>query len=110
MWIEFFVAVGLELARGGPEVRWLSRYWFLVFLGAMTLSRIWFLIVPRWSMKLARGDCDRRERILRRVVNAPAPRAPKVLARFLLGASTQVGGRYDEAEAGSTAPSSPHHR
>jgi tetratricopeptide (TPR) repeat protein len=65
----------------------------------MTLSCIWFVVVPRWSMTLARGDRDRRERILRWVVNTPAPSALNALSRFLLGANTQVGGRYDEAEA-----------
>ncbi len=98
MWLIFAVAIGLALARGGPEVQWLAPYWFLVYLGAIALIWLWFILVPKVSLKLAGGDRDRQRRILRWVVNTPFQGGVKVYARFLLGKSEQVGRHYDEAE------------
>jgi tetratricopeptide (TPR) repeat protein len=99
MWIVFFVAIGLGLARGGPEVDWLAQYWFLVLLGAMVLRWIWFIVVPRWSLRLARRDRRRQRWILQCVVNTPLPGKWKALARYLLAVNYQAARRYDEAEA-----------
>jgi tetratricopeptide (TPR) repeat protein len=100
MWIVLFVAVGLVLARGGPETRWLGRWWLVLFLGGMAFCWVWFIRVPLWSLKLAHRSREGQRRVLRWVVNTPAPGALKVLARYLLAANDQVGKRYDEAEAG----------
>ena len=98
MWIILAFAVGLALSRGGPEVRWLARYWFLLILGGMILNGFWFLLVPKASLKLAWGSRDRQRRILRCVVGTPAPGGLKLLARYLLGINEQVSRRYEAAE------------
>ena len=98
MWLIFVVAIGLAMARGGPEVQWLAPYWFLLYFGAIALIWLWFILVPKVSLKLAGGDRDRQRRILRWVVNTPFQGGVKVYARFLLGLNEQVGRHYDEAE------------
>jgi tetratricopeptide (TPR) repeat protein len=98
MWLVLFVAVGLGLARGGPEAYWLARYWFLLIVVGMALSWVWFIRVPQWSLKLAGGDRDRQRLILRWIVHTPSPGGLKILARFLLAVNDQVSGRYGEAE------------
>ena len=98
MWLIFVVAIGLTMARGGPEVQWLAPYWFLLYFGAIALIWLWFILVPKVSLKLAGGDRDRQRRILRWVVSTPFQGGVKVYARFLLGLNEQVGRHYDEAE------------
>lgn len=53
MWLIFFVAVGLALARGEPQYRWMARYWFLLIAGYIGAHLVWFVLVPQVSMKLA---------------------------------------------------------
>lgn len=99
MWLIFFVAFGLALARGGPHYRWLARTGFLVFGGFLGFQLVWFIVVPRASLKLALGDRGRQRRILQRVVKTPAPAGMKNLARYLLGINDQVARRFEDAAA-----------
>ncbi|MHB1559598.1 MAG: tetratricopeptide repeat protein [Isosphaeraceae bacterium] len=99
MWFIFFVAMGLALARGGPQYRWMARSWFLLLGGFLGFQLAWFLLVPRVSLKLALGDHGRQRRILQWVVKTPAPAGMKILARYLLGLNDQVARRFEDAAA-----------
>jgi len=121
MWVIVIVAVGLALARGGPESRWIARYWFLLFGGFFGLALLWFVVVPRHSLKLARGDRDRQRHILQYVLATPLAGGAKTLARYILALknaaeglaispadvnSTPAPRRPRSARAGNTWPAS----
>jgi len=93
------VGVGLWIARGGPGNRWLASYWILLVLGSMAGLWFWFILVPKASLRIARGNSDVQRRILQCVANTPAPEGVKLLVRFMLGVNNQVARRYAEAEA-----------
>ena len=78
-------------APGASGVVW--RF-LLIMLGLFVAQWIWFIVVPRQSLRLARGNPERQRRLLRLVINTPFPSGPKVFARFLLAASDQVAKRY----------------
>src|SRR5262249_51270737 len=56
--------------------------------------------VPNWSLVLAGGDMDRQARLLRWIVDTPAPGKAKISARFLLAENDLLSGRHDAAEGG----------
>lgn len=99
MWLVFFFAVGLALARGEPQYRWLARYWFLLIAGYVGAHLVWFILVPQASLKLARGDHGRQRRILQWVVSTPSSAGARFLARYLLGVNDQVSRRFEDAAA-----------
>ncbi len=99
MWLVFFFAFGLALARGGPQYRWMARYWFPAILAFIAVQYAWFILLPRFSLRLALGDRGRQRRILQCVVKTPAPAGMKFLARYLLGVSDQVARRFKDAAA-----------
>ncbi len=99
IWVIIAGAAWLALRARGPGAASWQLYGSLVVLGLVATIAFWFILVPQISLNLAGGDRDRQRRILRWVVNTPAPGGLKVLARFQLGLNNQVAGRYDEAEA-----------
>ncbi len=99
MWLILVVGVGLAVVRDGPESRWLARYWLWLMVASLGLPYLWFIVVPRGSLRLAGGSRERQRYILRWVVGTPAPRGLKCLARYLLGVNQQVGRLYEDAEA-----------
>jgi tetratricopeptide (TPR) repeat protein len=103
MWIIVIVAVWLALTRGDPESRWFARICLALFVAYSILLPLWFVIVPKHSLKLARGDRDRQRRILQWVERTPFGGDRKNLARFMLALNYQVAREYDAAEAGYRA-------
>jgi hypothetical protein len=84
MWLVLCVAVGLTIARAGPEGHWLARYWFMLVAAFAIVNLFWFVVLPRKSLKLAAGDPDRQRRLLQWIVNTPWFSAVKVHARYML--------------------------
>jgi tetratricopeptide (TPR) repeat protein len=99
LWLCVIVAVAFSLRRTAPgSWRW-ALYPFLLVLGLAVIQWFWFILVPRFALKLARGNRDRQRRILEWVVHTPAPARLKIYARFLLALNNQFTGHYESAEA-----------
>ena len=99
MGLVLVFAIGLTIAQGGPEVRWLARYWVVLAIVMMAVSWFWFVYVPQKSLKLAGGNRDRQRRLLEWVLKTPCFAGMKVHVRYILAANYQVAKRYAEAEA-----------
>ncbi len=93
----FLAAVWIVVGRGGRGTRWVLGYGIAIAC-LWLLGLLWFVIVPRISLRLALGNRDRQRRLLGWIVNTPFPGAAKILARYMLAHSLQVSRRYDEAE------------
>jgi tetratricopeptide (TPR) repeat protein len=98
MWVIVCLAIGMAVVRGAPGPSGAVWRFLLIMLGLFIAQWIWFIVVPRQSLRLARGNPERQRRLLRLVINTPFPSGPKVFARFLLAASDQVGKHYAQAE------------
>jgi tetratricopeptide (TPR) repeat protein len=104
MWWVFLAAIGLAIFRDQIEAIGLVGA-MIVSAGAAAIAfaglvLIWFILVPKWTLKLAGGDPNRRRRLLLWVVHTPFPWPQvKASARFLLAVLDQVARRYEEAEA-----------
>ena len=91
IWVIVCLAIGMAVVRGAPGASGVIWRFLLIMLGLVVAQWIWFIVVPRQSLRLAGGNPDRQRRLLRLVINTPFPSGPKVFARFLLAASDQVG-------------------
>ncbi len=100
MWIILIAAVFLAFARRVDRTSWLARNSFFLLIAGFILALLWFVAVPKHSLKLARGNRDRQRRILRWIVGTPFGGDLKNLARFMLALNYQVTKQYDLAEAG----------
>ena len=93
------LAIGMAIVRGVPGVSGVFGR-FLLFITALSAAQlIWFVVVPKHSLRLAGGNPERQRRLLRLVVNTPFASGPKVLARFMLAVTDQVARRYAQAES-----------
>ena len=99
MWLVLVSAIGLTLARGGPEVGGLAHLWFWLMIGSAGIFWLWFVVIPQKSLPLAGGNVDRQRRLLLWVVNTPWAAGVKIHARFILAVNFQVARRYADAEA-----------
>ena len=99
MWVVFFCAVGLAIARAGSDGGGLVYLWFwLLVVGSQATLWIWFVVVPQQSLKLVQGNVGRQRRLLEWVVNTPCVPDWKVHARYILAVNYQMARRYADAE------------
>src|SRR3954452_17091507 len=87
IWMIVCLAIGIAVMRGAPGASGAVWRFLLIMLGLFVAQWLWFIVVPRQSLRLARGDPEGQRRLLRLVINTPFPSGPKVLARFMLASS-----------------------
>ena len=91
---------GSVLGRSFRSLRffgvWAFLCFFVLFIGPALL---WFVLVPKFSLRLAGGNRDRQRLILQCVVHTPFFARLKILARFLLAVNYQESKQYRAAEA-----------
>jgi tetratricopeptide (TPR) repeat protein len=96
--LAVLIVLAFVVGTNNPHARWFPLYIVLPFLLLFVASWVWFILVPRVSLKIAGGDRQRQRRLLQCVVNTPFVEGTKGYARFLLGVNDQVAKRYAEAE------------
>jgi hypothetical protein len=102
--IAFWLALSRERRLLGPDEPVLFLWFFAwALLGAFVLfigpAIVWFLVVPRFSLRLAGGNRYRQQRILPCAIRTPFPAGAKILARCSLAVNHEVSGRFPEAKA-----------